>query len=162
LAALFGRSYQQLLPIFADDIWRVGAGGYGTLLAAGGAGALIGAFAMASVKAIERHGRVLVIGGLIFCVAVAAVGLCPLFGTGVALLVVVGIAATVFSTMIATIIQLRVPGELRGRVMSLYAITLIGLPSLGALGVAALADTLGEGQSSAWSRPLLGLLDALG
>ena len=78
------------------------------------------------------------------------------------LLVVVGIAATVFSTMIATMIQLRVPGELRGRVISLYAITLIGLPSLGALGVAALADTLGEGRSSAWSRPLLGLLDMLG
>jgi MFS family permease len=162
LAALFGRSYQQLLPIFADDIWRVGPGGYGTLLAAGGAGALIGAFAMASIRAIERQGRVLVISGLVFCATLAAFVLCPLFWTGVALLVVVGVAATVFSTMIATMIQLRVPGELRGRVISLYAITLIGLPSLGALGVAALADTLGDGRGAAWSRPLVGLLDGLG
>jgi MFS family permease len=162
LAALFGRSYQQLLPIFADDIWRVGPGGYGTLLAAGGAGALIGAFAMASIKGIERQGRVLVISGLVFCATLAAFVLCPLFWPGVALLVVVGVAATVFSTMIATMIQLRVPGELRGRVMSLYAITLIGLPSLGALGVAALADTLGGGRSVGWSRPLLGLLETLG
>src|SRR5262245_48080843 len=162
LAALFGRSYQQLLPVFADDIWRVGPSGYGTLLAAGGAGALIGAFAMASIKAIERQGRVLVISGLIFCAALAAFVLCPWFWAGVVLLVVVGIAATVFSTMIATMIQLRVPGELRGRVMSLYAITLIGLPSLGALGVAALANTLGAEGPSAWSRVLLVLLDALG
>ena len=163
LAALFGRSYQQLLPIFADDIWRVGAGGYGILLGAGGAGALIGAFAMASITEIKQQGRVLVISGLIFCVTLAAFVLCPLFWPGVALLVVVSIAATVFSTMIATMIQLRVPGELRGRVISLYAITLIGLPSLGALGVAALANTLGEGErSSAWSRPLAGLLDMLG
>jgi MFS family permease len=162
LAALFGRSYQQLLPIFADDIWRVGAGGYGTLLAAGGAGALIGAFAMASIKVIDRQGRVLVISGLVFCATLAVFVLCPLFWPGVVLLVVVGVAATVFSTMIATMIQLRVPGELRGRVISLYAITLIGLPSLGALGVAALADTLGEARRSAWSRPLFGLLDALG
>jgi MFS family permease len=162
LAALFGRSYQQLLPIFADDIWRVGPGGYGTLLAAGGAGALIGAFAMASIKTIERQGRVLVISGLVFCAALVAFVLCPLFWPGVALLVAVGVAATVFSTMIATMIQLRVPGELRGRVMSLYAITLIGLPSLGALGIAALAETLGDGRSAAWARPLLGLLDRLG
>ncbi|HEU5100360.1 MAG TPA: MFS transporter, partial [Roseiflexaceae bacterium] len=107
LAALFGRSYQQLLPIFADDIWRVGAGGYGTLLAAGGAGALIGAFAMASIKGIERQARVLIVSGLVFCATLVAFVLCPFFWLGVALLVVVGIAATVFSTMIATMIQLR-------------------------------------------------------
>jgi len=124
--------------------------------------ALIGAFAMASINAIDRQGRVLVISGLAFCIVLAAFVLCPLFWPGVVLLVLVGIAATVFSTMIATMIQLRVPGELRGRVISLYTITLIGLPSLGALGVAALANTLSEGRSSVWSRPLLGLLDMLG
>ena len=63
--------------------------------------------------------------------------------------------------MIATVIQLRVPGELRGRVMSLYAITLIGLPSLGSLGVAALARSLGEGVPQGWARLPLMLLDAL-
>ena len=151
-----------LLPLVATRQLGFGPSGYGLLLGALGAGALIGAFAMASVRAIDRQGRVLVVSGLVFCAALAAFVLCPLFWPGVALLVVVGIAATVFSTMIATMIQLRVPGELRGRVMSLYSITLIGLPSLGALGVAALADTLGEGRSSAWSRPLMGLLDLLG
>src|SRR5687767_8394167 len=58
-------------------------------------------------------------------------------------------------------IQLRVPGELRGRVMSLYAITLIGLPSLGALGVAAVARALGTEAPSGLARPLLGLLNAI-
>jgi hypothetical protein len=64
--------------------------------------------------------------------------------------------------MIATVIQLRVPGQLRGRVMSLYAITLIGLPSLGSLGVAALARDLGEGASASWARLPMALLDTLG
>ncbi|MFL5802646.1 MAG: MFS transporter [Roseiflexaceae bacterium] len=162
LAALFGRSYQQLLPVFADDIWRAGPGGYGALLSAGGAGALIGAFAMSSVREIGRQGRVLVISGLLFCIALALFTLSPSFWVGVALLVVVGISSTVFTTMIATVIQLRVPGELRGRVMSLYAITLIGLPSLGALGVAALARGLGAGAPAGWARFPLALLDALG
>jgi MFS family permease len=162
LAALFGRSYQQLLPVFADDIWHVGSGGYGALLAAGGAGALLGAFAMSSVREIRHQGRVLVASGLIFCAALAAFALCPLFWPGVALLVIVGVSSTVFTTMIATVIQLSVPGELRGRVISLYAITLIGLPSLGALGVAALARGLGDSARVDWARLPLALLDALG
>jgi MFS family permease len=167
IAALFGRSYQQLLPVFADDVWRTGSSGYGALLSAGGAGALIGAFVMSSVREIQRQGRVLVISGLLFCIALAAFALCPWFWVGVALLVAVGITSTVFTTMIATVIQLRVPGELRGRVISLYAITLIGLPSLGALGVAALAGALGPAAGPgaiglSWAGLLQRLLGLLG
>ncbi|MDP9314875.1 MAG: MFS transporter [Chloroflexota bacterium] len=162
LAAIFGRSYQLLLPVFADDIWRVGPGGYGALLSAGGGGALIGAFGMSSIKQIQAQGRVLIAAGLVFCTALIAFALSPWFWLGVFLLVIVGAAATVFTTMIATTIQLRVPGELRGRVISLYTITLIGLPSLGALGVAAVARSLTEGGRHGWSGPLLTVLDILG
>jgi len=149
LAALFGRSYQQLLPVFADDVWLVGSQGYGTLLAAGGAGALLGAFGLSSAPQIERQGRVLVASGFIFCVALTAFAWSGAFWIGVALLVVVGLAATVFTTMIATMIQLRLPNELRGRVMSLYTVTLIGLPALGSLGVASLAHALGTPSTGA-------------
>jgi MFS family permease len=102
-----------------------------------------------------------VISGLIFCLALTAFALSPWFWVGVALLVAVGIASTVFTTMIATIIQLRVPSELRGRVISLYAITLIGLPSLGSLGIARVAQDL-SAPDGGWSRRLLDLLDILG
>jgi MFS family permease len=149
LAALFGRSYQQLLPVFADDVWRVGSQGYGALLAAGGGGALIGAFGLSSAPQIEQQGRVLVMSGLVFCLALTSFAWSGTFLIGVALLVVVGVAATVFTTMIATMIQLRVPNELRGRVMSLYTVTLIGLPALGSFGVAALARTLGSPSTGA-------------
>src|SRR4029077_10211161 len=121
-----------------------------------------GAFAMASVRQITAQGRVLIVAGLVFCAALVAFALCPFFWLGVALLVIVGVAATGFSTMIATMLQLRVPGELRGRVMSLYAITLIGLPSLGALGVAAAANALSLNVRAGWTRLVLGLLDLLG
>ena len=161
LAAVFGRSYQQLLPVFADDIWHSGSGGYGALLSAGGGGALLGAFAMASARNLRAHGRAMIVSGLIFCAALAAFALVPWFWVGVALLVVVGVASTVFTTLIATVIQLRVPGQLRGRVMSLDAITLIGLPSLGALGTAAVASELGGAAPAGWARTILALLDAL-
>lgn len=151
-AALFGRSYQQLLPVFADDIWRTGSFGYGALLSAGGAGALLGAFGVSSLPAIRHQGRVMLISGVTMCLTLLLFALSRSFWLGVVLLLATGIASTVFTTMIATVIQLRVPNELRGRVMSLYAITLIGLPSLGALGIATLARTLAQEQQSggAW------------
>ena len=51
-----------------------------------------------------------------------------------------GAASTVLTTLVATLIQLQVSPELRGRVMSLYTVTLIGIPSLAGLGATALAE----------------------
>jgi MFS family permease len=143
LAAIFGRSYQNLLPIFARDIWSGGEQGYGLLLSAAGGGALVGAFGLASLKNVSRQGAVLIASGLIFTATLIAFALSQSLGLGILLLFIAGIASTVFGTIIATFIQMATPNELRGRVMSLYAITLIGLPSLGALATGSLAEVLG-------------------
>jgi MFS family permease len=143
LAALFGRSYQNLFPIFARDIWNGGPAGYGILLSASGAGALIGAFGLAAVRNVRNQGALLIGSGLVFGLTVILFALSPAFGPGVALLFLGGIAVTVFGTIIATFIQIAVPAELRGRVMSLYSITLIGLPALGALSAGGVAELLG-------------------
>ncbi len=142
-AAIFGRSYQNFLPIFARDIWRGGPQGYGLLLSAAGAGALVGAFGLAAIKKMSRHGAVLATSGLIFSAAIIAMALSPALELGAILLFIAGVSATMFGTITATFIQIATPNELRGRVMSLYAITLIGLPSLGALGSGASAEALG-------------------
>jgi MFS family permease len=143
LAAIFGRSYQNLLPIFARDIWRGGPEAYGLLLSAAGGGALIGAFGLASIKQLPRQGAVMVFSGLLFSASLIAFAVSPSLLVGIVLLFIAGVTSTVFGTIIATFIQIETPNELRGRVMSLYAITLIGLPSLGALGSGASAELLG-------------------
>jgi len=143
LAALFGRSYQNLLPIFARDIWQGGEPAYGLLLSAAGGGALVGAFGLASIKHLKRQGIVLIVSGLLLSASLIAFALSPMLWLGVGLLFVVGVTSTIFGTIIATFIQVAAPNELRGRVMSLYTITLIGLPALGALGTGAVAQMLG-------------------
>src|SRR5262249_32727979 len=62
--------------------------------------------------------------------------------TAVPLLAVAGAASTVYTTMIATILQLRAQREFRGRGMSLHVVTLIGLPAPGSLVLVALARVL--------------------
>lgn len=143
VSAIFGRSYQSLLPAFSRDIWQAGPQGYGYLLASAGAGALLGAFGLASFKQVPRQGAVMLASGILFCVSLILFSISPSFILGLFLLFIAGITSTVFSTVIATFIQISVPNELRGRVMSLYTVTLIGLPSLGALGIGAFAEWLG-------------------
>src|SRR5262249_55295440 len=68
VAAICGRSYTQLLPVFADALWHRGSLGYGALLGAGGAGALLGAFGLSSRRALPRHESVLIGAGVAFAV----------------------------------------------------------------------------------------------
>jgi MFS family permease len=157
LGSIFGRSYQTLLPAFGRDIWHGGPQGYGLLLSATGGGSLVGAFGLASFKRIHHHGAVMLVNGLLFSLSLIAFALSPNLGMGCALLFVAGITSTVFSTIISTFIQLLVPDEMRGRAMSLYTVTLIGLPSLGALGSGALAEWFGGTQGA----PLAVLLGAV-
>ncbi len=148
LSGIFGRSYQNLLPVFGRDIWRSGAEGYGLLLSSAGGGALVGAFGLASFKRWRHQGAVMLASGLLFSVSLVAFAVSPSLWAGAILLFIAGVTSTVFSTIISIFIQFSVPNELRGRIMSLYTVTLIGLPSLGALGSGALADSLGGVQGA--------------
>ncbi|MGZ6317463.1 MAG: MFS transporter [Anaerolineales bacterium] len=148
LSGIFGRSYQNLLPVFGRDIWRSGAEGYGLLLSSAGGGALVGAFGLASFKHWRHQGAVMLASGLLFSASLVAFAVSPSLWVGAILLFIAGVTSTVFSTIISIFIQFSVPNELRGRIMSLYTVTLIGLPSLGALGSGALADSLGGVQGA--------------
>jgi MFS family permease len=148
VGAVFGRSYQILLPVFSRDIWNTGPQGYGYLLAAAGAGALVGAFGLASFKRVPHQGALMLTSGFLFSASLALFSISPTFGLGLLFLFIAGITTTVFSTVIATFLQLSAPNEMRGRVMSLYTVTLIGLPSLGALGIGAFAEWLGGVQGA--------------
>jgi MFS family permease len=143
LVSIFGRSYQNLLPVFARDIWHGGPQGYGLLLSAAGGGALAGAFGLASIRHLKHQGAVMAAAGVLFSAAILIFSVSPSLALGGGLLFAAGVTSTVFGTIIATFLQIASPGELRGRIMSLYAITFIGLPSLGALGSGAAAQALG-------------------
>src|ERR1700690_363117 len=119
IGSLFGRSYQTLLPAFSD-VWNAGPQGYGLLLASAGGGALVGAFGLASIRRVWRHGVIMLVNGLLFSFALIGFALSPSFWLGLILLFIVGVTSTVFATIIATFIQVMIPNEMRGRVMSYY------------------------------------------
>jgi MFS family permease len=150
------------LPVFAGAVFHSGAGGYGALLAAGGGGALVGALALSSARDIAHKGRVMLASAAALAASLALFALVSSLAVGAALLFVVGATSTCFTTMIATTIQLRTPAPLRGRVFSLYTSTLIGLPSLGALGLAAVAGAYGAPRAVLYAAAAFGIVLVVG
>jgi MFS family permease len=118
---VFAVPYQTLMPVFQKDVLRVGPEGLGLLMAAPGLGAVIAVLTMAWLgNRLRRHGMLLVtsicILGL-FLIVFSQLKSLPL---ALIVLVIAGMFQMFFLASTATMIQLLVPDELRGRVMSLY------------------------------------------
>jgi MFS family permease len=143
--AVFGFSYQVLMPVFARDILRVGPQGLGFLSSANGVGALTAALLIASRK---RPTRRLQFGmALLFAAAVYGFSLSQSFHLSLALLVVAGGCSVAFIATCNTMLQLAVPDEMRGRVMGLYSLSFIGMGPAGSL----LSGTLAHAFGAPWA-----------
>lgn len=145
IAALsfFGRPYNQLMPVFAKDVLRVGPRGLGLLMAAPGIGTVIGSLALASAGPRLNLGSLSIIAVLAFSAALAGFSRLRFFLPDLALLTVVGIGQTVAMAATNTILQTSVVPGLRGRVISMYTMLNMGLNPLGTLFGGALAASWG-------------------
>ena len=122
-----------LLPIFADQVLRVGAAGYGTLAAAPAAGALAGSLFTSIRPLPDRQGRILLWAVAAYGAATVVFGLSRSYPLTLLALAAVGLA-DLFSTVVrVTLRQLITPDELRGRMTSVNMIFFMGGPQLGEL-----------------------------
>ena len=131
--ATFFSGSLSLLPIFADQILKVGPAGYGTLAAAPAAGALAGSL-FTSIRSLpERQGRILLWAVAAYGLATVAFGFSRSFPLTLLALAAVGLS-DLFSTVVrVTLRQLITPDELRGRMTSVNMIFFMGGPQLGEL-----------------------------
>ena len=140
---IFAVPYQTLMPVFQKDVLQVGPDGLGMLMAAPGVGALIAVLTLASLaNRLKRQGLFLV-GSIVvlgfFLIVFSQVRVFPL---ALATLVIAGAFQMFFLASTATILQLLVPDELRGRVMSLYMLDR-GFMPVGALFAGTTAHFIG-------------------
>jgi predicted MFS family arabinose efflux permease len=146
---LAGGSYPTLIPALADYELNADEGGYSMLLTANGLGSVVGALIVASIHNISSR-RIPIVAGL----ALVAIGLVEtasssdLFFASISLFVT-GIGFILFLASANSTIQLGVPDEVRGRVMSIWvAVFGIGLP-LGSLLSGYVAQRIGTA-STLW------------
>jgi MFS family permease len=143
LMSLFGWQYTVFMPIFARDVLHGGPSMLGMLMTSAGIGAVFGALHFAS-----RTGEKGLVEWIAATSAVCSLGLVffsqsRFFWLSAAMLLAVGFSATSELAATNTMAQIRVPDELRGRVMAVYATMFMGVQPLGALLAGGIAKRIG-------------------
>jgi len=142
-ATLAGMPGLVLMPFFADDIFHRGSKGYGVLMSAMGIGAVIGTLVLA--RRTRAHGltRVMVVSGLTTSATYFAFAFSESYYLSLAIMPVIGYSVMRQMASCNTTIQTIIPEEYRGRIMALYAMTVVGLGPFGSLAAGALAHQVG-------------------
>jgi len=120
-----------MLTIFASDILRVGANGFGLMQSARGLGAVIGSVLFITVGQRPYQGKILLTSALLYSAGFALFGLAPSFTLALLLLTFVGAVDTIWASARSTILQWLTPDRLRGRVMGIFQLSNQGLNPLG-------------------------------
>ncbi len=142
--ATFFASATALLPIFAQDILRVGASGYGLLSAAPSVGAAAASVLMVPfTERIRRRGATMLWAVVGFGLATVAFGLSRNFALTFVCLALTGATDTVSMVIRNVIRQLHTPDALRGRMTSVNMIFFMGGPQLGELEAGLVAQLWG-------------------
>jgi MFS family permease len=142
--ATFFSSATALLPIFAQDILKVGATGYGWLYAAPAVGATMMSAAMVLLTSrINRRGPVLLWAVGLYGLATVIFGFSRSFWITFAALALTGVADTVSMVIRNIVRQLETPDRLRGRMIGVNMVFFVGGPQLGELEAGAVANWLG-------------------
>ena len=147
LVSTFGMNFGVLIPPLAKDVLHVGATGYGFLMAATGVGSLIAALSIA----FGRRNRLGLIGfgATLTGVAELVLAASGSFSLSLVAMFLTGLGAIGMAATANTAIQLTVPDELRGRVMSVYTTVFAGSTPIGGLIAGALASAVGVSQTIA-------------
>lgn len=129
-AVLFGGAVA-LIPVFARDILKVGAGEYGLLNAATDIGAAITILALTFFPLRRNQGKILIASVFGFGVCILLFGLSKYFWLSFFVLMLSGILDGVSMVIRGTILQLKTPDHLKGRVMSVNSIFVMSSNELG-------------------------------
>lgn len=141
VSSLLVRPYNFLLPAYAAHVMHTDARGLGALMAASGLGAMGGAIATAAFVPVRRS---LLWAASALLIAVGAIGLgaAPAMPAALAVLGLMGLATLTFLGSSNILLQTLAPDEMRGRVISVYSMIVLGLVPAGTLLLGSLASLL--------------------
>jgi MFS family permease len=133
--------YQMMMPIFADDILKVGATGMGLLMSVSGIGAMAGSLVVASLPNRKR-GVILLLSSLILALGLTAFAFSRSMALSLGIMIFVGLGQAGRQTLGSTLLQSYSEEAYLGRVMSINMMDM-GISNLGTFMAGILADTVG-------------------
>ena len=139
----FGPSTSLILPFFALKILHLNAFQVGLLFSASGLGTILGALAIASLGDFKHKGWLLLASFLVWATALLMFALSHFLWLSMLALLLFGIAQNGVGATTITLMQTRVPPQMRGRVMSLNTLFIMGVRPLGDFPAGALIGLIG-------------------
>jgi predicted MFS family arabinose efflux permease len=135
--------YVTLMPVMASEVLHGGAHTLGFLVGAAGLGALCGTSWLATRRSVRGLDRIIAVGAASAGPGLALVSFSRALWLSLPLMVCVGFGIIVTAASINTILQTVVDDDKRGRVMSFYTMSFLGVAPLGALTAGSLASRIG-------------------
>lgn len=142
--SFFCFTYIPLLPVFARDILHVGASGLGMLSATSGLGALTAALMLAQFGDALPRGRLVRMAALLQPLLMIAFSASRWMPLSLLLIGLAGWAGVTTMALTNTLIQSIVPDRLRGRVMSVFTLLLMGLSPMSGMLAGGIAQVAGS------------------
>jgi MFS family permease len=143
VTSVFSRPLAELLPGFASEVFHSGADGLALLTSTVGVGAVVGGFWVGGRSEARGLTRVSLMTSLTMAVAGMAFTATDRLWAAIPLLGIMGFAMSSSGIASQTLVQLAVPGSMRGRVLSLYGLIARGGPAVGALTMGLASERLG-------------------
>jgi MFS family permease len=150
-----------LVPIFVTSVLHRGAEQLGFLFAASGIGTVVGSLFVASFGHYQRKGRLLVSANAAWVMALALFALSRSFASSFAMLFLMAAAQSVFMTLVITLMQGSVDAKMRGRIMSLNTLLMMGVRPLGDFPVSVATSFFGIANAALLSAAVVALAGAL-
>jgi MFS family permease len=157
VSSVFGLD-NAMLTLFASDILRVGASGFGLLQSARGLGAVIGSSLFIAMGHRSEHGKIFFVSAILYGIGFALFGLSPSFLLALTLIAFVGTTDTIWSASRSTILQLITPEKFRGRVMGVFQLSNRGLHPLGQTETGLVVPLIGARQATVLGGLLVSLV----
>ncbi len=145
VTTIFAYSVTAMLPVLARDGLGTGASGYGGLMSAFGVGAAIGATLLAAVGHRVRRGELAVGGGMAIGAVHLLIGASGSYPLTFGLLLLSGTVGAAAGITTNTLLQVDAPEHLRGRVIGVYAMIVVGMAPIGSLLMGWVADRASVG-----------------
>ena len=135
--------YRQILPLFADKLFKGGAATVGILNAANSAGGIIGTFSVLSLTGFRAKGMLVVYATLIYAALLIAFGFTTALWLGVIILAGLGASDAVGMATRQTTVQLTTSDNMRGRAVSFSSVSAMTANNLGTLEVGIMSEIIG-------------------
>jgi MFS family permease len=144
ITSLFGLGFITLLPAWSVTVLGGDSATNGFLLSARGAGSLLGALMIASLGRFKFKGRLLSVGTFVFPLFLLIFAWVRWLPLSLLVLMGVGWGVMLLLNLANAMVQNLTPDELRGRVMSIYALSFLGMMPVGSLLAGSLAELVSE------------------